>query len=96
MNSPPEWDFSIVAASGLTQKEFAALVRVSRISVIHWMQGRCKPSRHVAPRLTEILKRVREAVDSGTLPPPTAVVRHGIDPERVAQRMKEIVHALRR
>lgn len=96
MNSPADWDFSIVAASGLTQKEFAALVRVSRVSVNHWIQGRRQPSQHVASRLTEVLKRITTAVETGTLPPLTAITRQKTDPTRNAQRTKEIVNALRR
>lgn len=96
MDSPTQWDFSIVAASGLTQKEFAALARVSRISAIHWIQGRRLPSRHVAPRLAEVMKRLAAAVEAGTLPPQTPKPGREVSPELRAKRMQEIVAALKR
>lgn len=95
MGSPTAWDFSIVAASGLTQKEFAALVRVARVTVVHWMQGRNQPSRHIAPRLTQVLKRLSAAVEAGTLPPQTPRLINTADPEQTARRMQEIANALR-
>lgn len=95
MDSPTTWDFGIVTDSGLTQQEFAALARVSRITVIHWLQGRRQPSRHVAPRLSKLLRRLTAAVEAGTLPPQTPRRRNGSDAEYAATRTQEIIHALR-
>lgn len=43
------FDFSLVAKAGLTQREFAALVNVSRVAANAWISGRRRPQlrRHV-------------------------------------------------
>jgi transcriptional regulator with XRE-family HTH domain len=95
MDSQSEWDFSIVGRSGLTQQEFARLAKVSRVTAIHWMQGRRVPSKHTAERAARVLKRLTEAVEQGTLPPSITKTRH-LEPEQARLRMQEIVTALKR
>jgi transcriptional regulator with XRE-family HTH domain len=96
MNSPPEWDFSIVTRSGLTRKEFAALAKVSHVTAIHWLQGRRAPSRHTADRAAKLLERIADAVQQGKLPPATPKPITRVSPERVQQRNREIINALQR
>lgn len=92
MNTQTEWDFAIVAASGLTQQEFAKLAKVTRVTANLWLNGHRHPSHYIAPRVVEILKRLADAVEEGTLPPPTRP-GNGTDRDR---RAREILHAIRR
>jgi transcriptional regulator with XRE-family HTH domain len=96
MDSPSDWDFSIVTRSGLTRKEFAALAKVSSVTAIHWIQGRRVPSRHTAVRAAKLLERLTEAVQRGQLPPTTPKPSARVTPERARQRNREIINALQR
>ena len=96
MDSSHDWDFSIVTHSGLTQKEFAALAKVSHVTAIHWLKGRRVPSRRLAGRTAKLLERIADSVQRGTLPPATPKPISRVTPDAVRKRNQEILNALRR
>lgn len=79
-------NFDVVVKAGLSQTEFGALVGVGRVTVNLWMNGKTKPSKWVAERVTQTLEQLQRAVDAGTLP-----VKAGF---RDAQRFAKIQDAL--
>lgn len=59
-------DFETIARAGLTQKQFALMVGVDRVTVNTWVRGRRKP---LAPaRVTAALRVLQRAIDRGDLP----------------------------
>jgi transcriptional regulator with XRE-family HTH domain len=61
-------DFSIIERAGLTQKEFADLGEVSRVTVNLWTSGKMNPHRYIKGGISELLGILNVAVDKGALP----------------------------
>ena len=62
------YDFSILKQAGITPGLTAKLVGVSRVTASQWCNGHAQPHRLLANRVTEYLRLVKLAVDSGALP----------------------------
>lgn len=60
-------DFSILEASGVSQREFSELVGVCRLTVNRWVGGARVTARHEAA-VREQLKRLSVAIKLGILP----------------------------
>lgn len=67
-------DFSPVIKAGLKQREFAALVGVSRATVNKWMRGGA-PHHLVLAKVLDVLLGLDAAVKKGTLPLQTSAPR---------------------
>ena len=65
-----KFDFTVLTRAGITQAQFAELIGVSRITVNTWVRKRFTPHPTLRPRVTEALKKLREAVREGSLPVP--------------------------
>lgn len=66
---PDREDFrTLLERCGETQSSLARLLKVSRISVNHWVQGRARPYprnvRAIADALQQPLKRVQAALEA--------------------------------
>lgn len=61
-------DFSVIDRAGLSQKQFASLIGVSRITVNTWVMGHFSPGRKVAGRVRTALDLLRQAVKAKQLP----------------------------
>lgn len=61
-------DFAVVAKAGLTQKEFAELCGVSRITANLWVRGHNQPHAYIRDKVAEIIASLVDAVDRGSLP----------------------------
>ena len=64
----PQYDFSLIDKAGLTQKEFAELCSVSRVTVNLWVSSKMSPHRYIRERVAEALDTVAQALGSGRLP----------------------------
>jgi DNA-binding XRE family transcriptional regulator len=60
--------FTLIAKSGMTHNEFAALIRVSRGSVNNWVKGHTTPTNKLQGRIRSCLTLIDAAVDRGYLP----------------------------
>lgn len=65
---PETIDFSILERADISQRELAALLKVSPGAVHHWVRGRRRPSERMRYRLIARLKQIEEAVEAGKLP----------------------------
>lgn len=68
-----EFDFTIVARAGLTQKEFAVLSGVSRVTANLWVMGKMSPHRYIKARTSRVIDTLELTIASGTLPLPDSV-----------------------
>ena len=68
--TPQEFDFTIVARAGLTQKEFATLTGVSRATVNMWVRGKMKPHRYLKTKAARVVSALEKAIVDATLPLP--------------------------
>lgn len=71
--TPQELDFTIVTRAGLTQKEFALLSGVSRVTVNLWVRGKMSPHRFIKARTAKVISTLDEAIAQGALPLPATV-----------------------
>jgi transcriptional regulator with XRE-family HTH domain len=85
--TPPEFDFTIIPRAGLTQKEFAVLTGVSRVTVNLWSRGKMRPHRYIKPRTIRVINTLETAVANGLLPIPSSVA--------LPERGRAIKHAIR-
>jgi transcriptional regulator with XRE-family HTH domain len=69
----PEIDFTIIARAGLTQKEFAVLSGVSRVTANLWVMGKMNPHRYIKARTAKVVSTLETAVETGALPLPDSV-----------------------
>lgn len=60
--------FTILEKAGLSQREFADLVGVSRITVNTWVTGKHQPADHVRPRVLAAIKHLTAMVRDKQLP----------------------------
>lgn len=75
----PEFDFTIVTRAGLTQKEFAALTGVSRVTANMWVRGKMKPHRYLKTKAARVVSTLEKAVADATLPLPKEIKRYERD-----------------
>ena len=68
-----ELDFTIVTRAGLTQKEFALLSGVSRVTANLWVRGKMSPHRFIRARTAKVISTLEDAVAQGALPLPDTV-----------------------
>lgn len=61
-------DFTPLTAGKVTQTEFAALLKVSRVAVSGWVHGRMGVHPMRAPRVTRLLKVIDQATKDHKLP----------------------------
>lgn len=61
-------DFTPLTTSKVTQGEFAALLRVSRVAVSGWVHGRTGVHEMRAPRVIRLLKVLDQATQDNKLP----------------------------
>ena len=47
-------DFTVVAQAGLTQKEFAEVCGVSRITANTWVRGKMNPHRYIKTKVADL------------------------------------------
>ena len=66
--TPQEFDFTIVARAGLTQKEFAALTGVSRATANLWVRGKMNPHRYIKSKAARVVSTLEKAILDATLP----------------------------
>ena len=71
--TPQEFDFTIVARAGLTQKEFATLTGVSRVTANLWVRGKMRPHRYLKIKTARVVRALEKAVASETLPLPKGI-----------------------
>ena len=71
--TPQEFDFTIVARAGLTQKEFAALTGVSRATANLWVRGKMSPHRYIKTQAARVVSTLEKAIVDETLPLPKDV-----------------------
>ena len=71
--TPQEFDFTIVARAGLTQKEFATLTGVSRVTANLWVRGKMNPHRYLKIKAARVVSTLEKAIASETLPLPKAI-----------------------
>ena len=67
-----EFDFTIVARAGLTQKEFATLTGVSRVTANLWVRGKMRPHRYLKIKAARVVSTLEKAIAIETLPLPKA------------------------
>ena len=60
--TPAQLDFALLRASGVTQLEFAELVKVSRVTVSNWTTGATKVHELRVPRVARLLAAVGRKV----------------------------------
>ena len=58
----------LLAEANVLKQDFAILMRVSRVTVHHWLRGAHEPSRVHAGRYKSLLETIQTAVDTGLLP----------------------------
>lgn len=63
-------DYTPMEDAGLTKTEFAALMRVTRVTVHRWVQGHSEPTPYLRDAVHTLLRQLRTAVDEGHLPGP--------------------------
>ena len=71
--TPQEFDFTIVARAGLTQKEFATLTGVSRVTANLWVRGKMRPHRYLKTKAARVVSTLEKAVASAALPLPKEI-----------------------
>lgn len=79
-------DFSIVNKAKLSQKAFAAIAGVSRVTMSKWMTGKTKPHHLHERKIQQLLTALQMAVDSEDLPLPA-----GVESSQVVRRVKQII-----
>lgn len=65
-------NFDIIAKAKITQKDFADICGVSRITVNLWVGGKMQPHRFLQPKVEAALAALEQAVSSGKLPTKSA------------------------
>ena len=73
--NPQELDFTVVNRAGLTQKEFASLAGVSRVTTNTWVRGKMKPHRYIRARAEKFVALLERAVECAALPLPVTTRR---------------------
>jgi transcriptional regulator with XRE-family HTH domain len=68
--TPQDFDFTVVARAGLTQKEFASLAGISRVTANMWIRGKMKPHRYIKAHAHRVINRLELAVQKLALPVP--------------------------
>lgn len=76
-----DYNFDIVSEAGLTQKEFAAICGVSRVTANLWMRGHAKPHMFIQDRVRMVLNDIQFSLTANQLP----VTAPPGDPERSEQ-----------
>lgn len=66
-------DFTVVARAGLTQREFAALVGVSRVTTNLWVSGKMNPHRLIRARAVSTVAVLEKAILNAKLPLPQSI-----------------------
>lgn len=61
-------NFEVIKTSGLTQEEFAKILRVTRVTVNNWVHSKHPVHRLHADKVKRVLKAVGTAVDAGDFP----------------------------
>ncbi len=61
-------DFSIIERAGITQRQYADLVGVTRVTVNFWIKGRVRPRDIVRSRIALANAALERAVEAGELP----------------------------
>lgn len=79
--------FESVLSAGISQSEFALLMKVSRVSVNKWFTGKSKPRGLYDAKARGMIAVINKAVEQGLLPLPEGVSRK--------QRVTEIKAALK-
>lgn len=59
--------------AGISQVEFALMMKVSRTTMYKWAAGTSNPANFIAPRVRKALALVRKATQMGLLPADTAL-----------------------
>lgn len=63
-------DFDVVTQAGMTQKEFARLCGVDRVTVNLWVRGKMQPHKFIRDNIVTLLSNVSAAVQAQKLPLP--------------------------
>lgn len=63
-------DYTPMEAAGLTKTEFAALLRVTRVTVHRWVEDGGEPTPYLREAVSTLLGQLRSAVDENLLPGP--------------------------
>ena len=87
--TPQEFDFTIVARAGLTQKEFATLTGVSRVTANLWVRGKMRPHRYLTTKAARVVSTLEKALVCATLP----LSKEIKSPDRGAAILAAIRHA---
>lgn len=61
-------NFEVIKTSGLTQEEFAKILRVTRVTVNNWVHNKYPVHRLHADKVKRVLRAVGAAVDAGDFP----------------------------
>lgn len=61
-------NFEVIKTSGLTQEEFAKILRVTRVTVNNWVHSKHPVHRLHADKVKRVLRAVGAAVDAGDFP----------------------------
>lgn len=61
-------DFTVIARAKLTQREFAALVGVSRVTANMWVRAKMSPHRYIRAKIATVLSHLEAALQRGDLP----------------------------
>jgi transcriptional regulator with XRE-family HTH domain len=81
-------DFTTISRAGLTQREFADLAGVSRVTTNMWVTGKMSPHRFIKDNVDALLKALDSALSYDQFPLPKSIPKH----QRV-ERAREIVAA---
>jgi len=63
-------DFSVIARSGVTQREFGDLAGVARVTVNLWVRGKMGPHRYTRAKIAKVLSMMEDALANHDLPLP--------------------------
>ena len=61
-------DFSVIQKAGITQREFATIVGVSRVTANMWSRGKMNPHRLIKHNVERCVARIGWLVETGQLP----------------------------
>lgn len=69
-------DFTTISRAGLTQREFADLVGVSRVTTNMWVTGKMAPHRFIKDNVEAVLLALNTAIENDQFPLPKSVPKH--------------------
>jgi transcriptional regulator with XRE-family HTH domain len=86
---------SVMQQAGITQREFAELIGVSRVTVNRWVAGASKPSPAIHRVLSKVLIVLGVAINEGKLPAniPPAHSKTVVERQEVITRIYNEVYA---